>query len=63
MQYVVLLCGLECPTLDEEQTTRMETAEMRLLRQFGGCRDINCIRGENISEELGMAHTSEVGSG
>jgi hypothetical protein len=41
----------------------METAEMHLLGELGGCRNINCIRGENISEELGMAHTSEVGSG
>jgi len=58
-----LLCALEYPTLDEEQTTRMQTAEMRLLREVGGCRNLNCIRGENISDEMGMAHISEVGSG
>jgi len=58
-----LLCALECPTLDAEQTTKMETAEMRLLREVGGSRNLNCIRGENISEEMGMAHISEVGSG
>jgi len=58
-----LLCGLECPTLDEEQTKRMETAEMCLLREVGGCRNINCLRGENTSEKMGMAHIGEVGSG
>jgi hypothetical protein len=59
----MLLRGLECQTLDDEQTTRMETAEMRLSREVSGCRNINCIRGENISEEIGMAHISEVCSG
>jgi hypothetical protein len=58
-----LLCGLECLTLEEEQETRTETTEMRLLREVGGCRNINCIRGENISEKIGMAHITEVGSG
>ena len=36
---------------------------MRLLREVGRCRKINCIGGENISEEMGMAHISEVGGG
>jgi len=41
----------------------METAEMCLLKEVGGCRHLSCIRGENISEEMGMAHIGEVGSG
>jgi hypothetical protein len=40
----------------------METAETRLLRQVGGCRNNDCKCGENVSEEMGMARISEVGS-
>jgi hypothetical protein len=41
----------------------METAETSLLREVGGCININCILGENIREDMGMTHISEADSG
>jgi trimethylamine:corrinoid methyltransferase-like protein len=54
----MLLCGLEYQTFKEEQVTRIEAAEMRLLRTVGGYKITNPKSGENITEEMGMAYIS-----